>query len=116
MPSKMVANRRKKVVDTLLELLTSPDSPVTTAEVEHFVMTGVYFKVTDEIDKILQGFSGTPDLEIELAVGIVVHVLNRLLRSAKDTAEARRVPEENHSPICNGMFRADLNPEDCAGI
>jgi hypothetical protein len=81
----MIRDRRDRVVNSLLEILTGPDGDgPTTEEIEHFILVAHYFGVTGKIDSILQSFSGTESLVPELSIGIVCHILNRLLRSPKE--------------------------------
>jgi hypothetical protein len=78
-PSKLVVARRQKIIDTLCELITRPDSPIDQETLGHFLLCSQYFSVSEKIDKILDSYSQTPDLRTELQIGAICHLLNRLI-------------------------------------
>jgi hypothetical protein len=82
-PSKMVAARRQKIVDVLLEVLTSPDSPITAEDVYHFEFAAGAYGTAKVLDSHLQELCHYPDVQKELAVAAVVHSLNWLMRSTE---------------------------------
>jgi hypothetical protein len=81
---KLVRERRRKVIDSLLETLTREDGP-TVEEIGHFRLCGIYFGLDQKIDQILDSFEA-PDLRDELTVSIVCHCLSRLIRTKDETS------------------------------
>jgi hypothetical protein len=79
----MIRERREHVVNAVLEALTGTNSP-TSEEVAHFVMVAAYFGVTDKVDALLDIYDEEREreLQVELAIGVVCHVLNRLMRKS----------------------------------
>jgi len=85
-PTKLVRERRRKIVDELLEVLTHPDGP-TREEIEHFTLVVAYFGVHAEIDMILQSYCNTPELVTEMRIGIITYLLNSLIRNPEPAAD-----------------------------
>ena len=82
-PSKMVAARRQKIVDALLETLTSPNSPIAAEDIYHFEFAAGAYGTAKVLDSHLQELCHYPDVQKELAVAAVVHALNWLMRSTE---------------------------------
>jgi hypothetical protein len=86
-PSKLVAARRQKIIDALLEVLTSPDSPITAEDVYHFEFAAGAYGTAKVIDSHLQELCHYPDVQKELAVAAVAHALNWLMRSSEPSSK-----------------------------
>jgi hypothetical protein len=72
---RMAADRRTKIADSLLEVLTS--GGISTEEIWHFIQVNEWFGSREAVDAFLQRFE-TEDLRQEVACGIITHCLNRL--------------------------------------
>jgi hypothetical protein len=68
----MVAERRQKIVNSLLEVLTG--DAITFAELDHFRITAHAFDAAKTLDKFLREFVNFPDVQAEVAVACVTHV------------------------------------------
>jgi hypothetical protein len=79
--SKAVAERRRRVTDSLLEVLTSPASEIQTSDLEHFVLFSHYFGVIEDLDKLLDGRADNAEIRTEMMIGCICYLLNRLVKS-----------------------------------
>jgi hypothetical protein len=73
-----VLERRERILSALLELLTAPDSPISREDLAHFRYVNLTFGSAQAVDVILQKYVHYPDTQIEIAVSIVAHVLERI--------------------------------------
>jgi hypothetical protein len=76
---KLVAHRRERIVCALAELLTSPQSPISAEDIYHFMFVASNFGTATVLDNHLQEFANHLDLQTEISVAVLVHVLNRLI-------------------------------------
>jgi hypothetical protein len=87
------ARTRAAIINWLTDKITDPSSPLTTEEMNHLRMVGVYFSEGREIaDKIDRMFSDEPELRKELYLTTIVSCLDRLLNdspSAKQPAPVK---------------------------
>jgi hypothetical protein len=70
-----VLERRRKIADSLLEVLTS--GGISTEELWHFAQVNEWYGGREAIDAFLQRFEAE-DLRQEVMCGIITHCLNGL--------------------------------------
>ena len=88
MASKAVLERRRRVTDSLLEVLTSPASEIQTSDLEHFVLFSHYFGVIGDLDKLLDGRADNAGIRTEMEIGCICYLLNKLVKAT----ESKEVP------------------------
>lgn len=94
-PSRLVQERRQKIIDSLLEVLTG--DAITSAELDHFKATSCFFDSAKVLDKFLREFANHPDVQKEVAVSVVTHVLDRLMNGLPGN-EPVPAAAADHSP------------------
>jgi hypothetical protein len=87
-PCKMVVERRRRVIDSLLEVLTSPTSEIETSDIDHFVLFSHYFGVLEVLEKVLDGKADNAEIRTEMEIGCICYLLNKLVKAP----EAKEVP------------------------
>ena len=87
---QLTFDRRNKIANSLLETITSPDSPVSREELGHFRLVAAYFNAGKAIDAFIGSAVDRPELHSELLVSMIVECLNRLLEFPEKPPKRRR--------------------------
>jgi hypothetical protein len=72
---------RHRVLDYLLECLTSPANPTTVEQLNEFKMTSWYFPdIKESIDKVERVFADKEDLRRAIMLAAAYEIIDRLIR------------------------------------
>jgi hypothetical protein len=86
------ARVRTAIINWLADEFTDPSCPLTTEQLNHLRMVGVYFREGREIaDKIDRMFADTPELRKEILLSTIVSCLDRLLNDPPRTEQTAPV-------------------------
>jgi hypothetical protein len=82
-PLKSVVERRRRVIDSLLSVLTDPATEFTTEDLEGFVMRAFAFGIPQKLDAILEMHNDLPELRSELTIGAILYLVNKTLKTSE---------------------------------
>jgi hypothetical protein len=73
-------DRRQKLINCVLDLLTNPETAPTPEEAYHWLFVAEIFGSKKLLDGVVAGTSNRPGLREELLCGLLFDVMNRLVR------------------------------------
>jgi hypothetical protein len=83
---KMENELQEKIIGELLEVLTRPNSAITSRDIGHYRLLAQVMKSSEAIDAHLFQFKYKPkQLTRGILVGILIDVLNRLLKGPEES-------------------------------
>jgi hypothetical protein len=71
--------RQQKLINSVLNLLTDPETGPTPEERYHWLFVASTFGSTKLLDEVIRGTDGKPDLRQELLCGLLYDVMRRLV-------------------------------------
>jgi hypothetical protein len=71
-------DRRQKLINSVLDLLTSPEAPGP-EEAYHWIFVASIFGSKKLLDDVVAGTTNRPELREELLCGLIFDVMNRLI-------------------------------------
>jgi uncharacterized protein YlaN (UPF0358 family) len=76
---QLATERRQKLINSVLDLLTGPEAP-TPEECYHWIFVAEMFGLKKLLDDVVHGTTDRPDLREELLCGLLFDVMNRLVQ------------------------------------